>query len=274
MNELHQIITLAEALADSHKGANSGGDPFKAFHDFEVILVEKDFGDAFEGLLRYHDNEYQVFINAGNERAPRTTGRKRFTAAHEFAHYTIKEHRDAIRLGRGLHKDFNGFSSNEPMEREADIFAAHFLIPTDKLLRRCRNPNWGAKEILDVAKHFDTSITCAALRCQSTLPGNSTIIVWGPDGFRWQRMDNDWWFQLPARSIRAVDQITKGSATEEVLNGGSIPECGYVRKGTTRSAWFKRVSTWSNQNMILVEEVISLGSYGCLTLLRPDSSGL
>lgn len=87
-------------------------------------------------------------------------------------------------------------------------------------------------------------------------------------------MNQDWWFELPVRSIRNIDELTKGSATEIVLNGGEVPECGYVRRGTTSSDWFKRVAPWSHKNSILMEEVIPLGSYGHLTLLRPDSSGL
>lgn len=273
-HDLTRIIALAEALAEDHRETYGGGDPHKGFRDYQVVVAEQDFGDAFEGLLRYRDDEYQVFINCGSEVMPRTIGRKRYTAAHEFGHYSIRAHREAIRMGHGLHKDGTGFASSAPMEREADVFAAHFLVPTAKLKKRYRQDNWGAKEILDAAQFFGSSITCAALRCQASLAGNSTLIYWGPTHVRWQRMNSDWWFELPAKSVRNADQLIKGSATEEILNGAPMPACGYISRGTTRSAWFKRVSSWSNSNSILVEEVISLGSYGHLTLLRPDCSGL
>jgi len=266
------IIELAEGLADQHKGLSGGGDPFIAFNDYEVPVAQDNFGNAFEGALRFHGDEFQVFVNTGNLNDPRTSGRRHFTGAHEFGHYSIKEHRKAIISGDGFHKDVTGFASKNPMEREADIFASHFLVPTKTLKKRCRNDDWGAAEILDVATHFGTSITCAALRCQSSLSGNSTLILWGPTHVRWQRMNHDWWFQLPARSIRNINELISGSATEELMNGAEVPECGFFSRGTTRSAWFKRVADWSAKNTILIEHVIPLGAYGYLTILRPDTN--
>ena len=270
--EINQIIELAEELATQHRGARGGGDPKVAFSDYEVPVAEADFGDAFEGLLRFHEGEYQVFINTGNESDLRTTGRRNFTAGHELGHFCIPEHRTAIRKGVGAHKDVTGFASSEPMEREADIFAAHFLMPTFEVQRKYRVASWGAREILDAAKHFGTSITCAALRCQASLPGYSSLILWGPQCVRWQRMNRDWWFELPVRSIRNTDQLAKGSATEQLMNGTEIPDCGYIARGTTRASWFTRILPWSNNNTILIEEAIPLGSYGILTLLRPDQA--
>lgn len=264
------IIRLAENLAADHKGPTGGGDPYIGFSDYEVPLVEDDFGDEFEGLLRFKDGEFQAFVNTGHEHS-RTIGRRRFTAGHEFAHYSIKAHRDAIRAGRGMHCSKSGFQSREPMEREADIFAAHFLVPTKALQKRHKSWRWGAQEILDVHRHFQTSVTCAALRCQSALPGNSTLILWGETEVRWQRMDADWWFKLPAKSIRNSELLARGSATEQLLNGAVVPEEGFIQTGTTRAQWFPRVARWSSQNDILIEEAISLGDYGVLTLLRPDA---
>ncbi|MBR9871480.1 MAG: ImmA/IrrE family metallo-endopeptidase [Gammaproteobacteria bacterium] len=264
------IIELAEGLADAHRGNGGGGDPIVGFRDYEVIVAHGDFGDDFEGLLRFRDGEFQAFVNSGSDSDPRTAGRQNFTAAHEFGHYSIQAHRDAIRSGKGCHKDVTGFMSREPMEREADIFAAHFLMPTRELQKRYRAPQWGAKEILDAAGYFGTSITCAALRCQAAMPGDSTLVLWGPKYVQWQRMNRDWWFELPVRSIRNADQLAQGSATEQLMAGADIPECGFITTGTTRSAWFRRVSSWSSNNSILIEQAIPLGSYGVLTLLRPD----
>lgn len=265
-----RIIELAESLAEEHY-TKRGGDPFIAFEDYGVIFVEDDFGNDFEGLIRYKDNEYQIFINSGHNTS-RSVGRRKFTAAHELGHFCINEHRDAIKTGNGVHISKNDFQTNEPMEREADIFASHFLIPTKKLKKFHKSEKWGADVILDVANTFETSITCAALRCQSALAGDSTLIFWGTDSVRWQRMNKDWWFKLPARSIRNTEQLAKGSATELLLNAGEAPENGYIRRGTTRSAWFPRVAPWTRINDVLVEDAIPLGTYGVLTLLRPDNS--
>jgi hypothetical protein len=100
---------------------------------------------------------------------------------------------------------------------------------------------------------------------------DSTLILWEGGGVSWQRMNRDWWFELPARSIRSADLLTSGSATELALRGSvPIPECGFLVRGTTRSRWFRRVADWSSDNDILIEEAIPLGSFGVLTVLRPD----
>ena len=267
---IEDIVDLAESLAEDHKGRSVGGDPIVAFNDYEVDVVERDFKDAFEGLLRYKDGEFQVFINSGDKDNPRTVGRRRFTAAHEFGHYSIPAHREAIRSGDGFHKDVSGFKSIEPMEREADVFAAHFLVPTSRLKRKCGSGRWGAEEVIETAKHFGVSIMCAALRCQDSLGGQSTLLAWGPSGRRWQRMDRDWWFKLPSRAIRNFDQLVRGSATERLMRGEDIPPEGYLRAGTSSAAWFPRVRPGSRNDHILIEEVIPLGAHGCLTILRAD----
>jgi len=271
MNDAH-IIHLAESLAKEHFGAYGGGDPIKAFNDYDVIYVEDDFGEDFEGLLYYKDNLFGALVNTGHDHS-RSIGRRRFTGAHEYAHYSIAAHREAIRSGTGMHKSISGFESRLPMEREADIFASHFLLPTKKLVKFCGKGSWGAKEILDVADSFQTSITCSALRCQAALAGNSTLIMWTPDKVRWQRMDRDWWFELPARTIRTVDKLLKGSATERALNGEDPGENRFLQAGTTRASWFPRIAPWSKINDILIEEAIPLGQYGVLTILRPCTDG-
>lgn len=273
--EAEQIAELAEHLASAHHNkSGGGGDPLCAFNDYDVPVIHGDFADAFEGLLRFADGEFQVFINTGQERH-RSDGRRRFTAAHELGHYSLPAHREGIRSGKLVHKSKTGFESRELIEREADIFASHFLMPTAELRKRYPHRDWGAKEILNAHRHFDTSVTSAALRCQSSLNGNSTVIYWRDGKVAWQRMNRDWFFELPARSIRSADFLPTGSATELALRGAAhVPECGYTTTGTTRSRWFRRVADWSTDNDILIEEAIWLGSFGVLTILRPDPASV
>lgn len=271
--DVDAIVQLAENLSGQYRAARgAGGDPEVAFNDCEVPLAEGDFGSAFEGLLRFESGEFQVFINSVSGRV--SDGRRRFTIAHELGHYSIQAHRDGIRSGQLVHRSETGFHSIKRIEREADIFAAHFLIPTAELKARFRGRAWGAADILEVHRHFRTSVECAALRCQAALPGNSTLIRWEEGRVSWQRMNRDWWFDLPAKSIRTASRLARGSATDRLLRGVEVSENGYLSNGTTRSQWFPRVADWSNDNDVLIEEAISLGSFGVLTLLRPDTCGV
>lgn len=266
-----EIIELAENLSTQHHNSiGGGGDPYAAFSDYEVVVAEDDFAGSFEGLLRYHDGEFQTFIDTSHERN-KNLGRRRFTVAHEFGHFSIPAHRHGIRHGHLLHRSQVGFESRERIEREADIFAAYFLIPTDELRKLCENGDWGAKEILKAARHFNSSITAAALRCQASLGGYSTLILWQGETVVWQRTNRDWWFELPARAIRCANRLARDSATDLLVRqNATAPESGFLSNGTTRSQWFPRVADWSRDNAILVEYAIPLGSFGVLTLLRPD----
>jgi len=266
---IERIIELAERLAKDHRNpGGGGGDAIVGFVEHEVVHVIDDFDDAFDGLLRYQDKEFQVFLN-NNPFCSGTPERRRFTAAHEFGHYSLFAHRQGIREGRLVHPSKTGFRSDRDIEREADVFAAHFLVPTGELEARHISPDWGAQEVLDVARHFKTSRICAALRCQDVLAGESAIIVWGERV--WQSTDREQWWRMPAKAIHRREEIIQGSATEKLLNGYSGDDL-FLQRGTTRAAWFPRVRHGAKANDILIEYAISLGRYGALTLLRPDTS--
>lgn len=264
---IDDIVELAESMSLLHRGKFGGGDPKVGFHDYDVPYVEGDFGTEFDGLLRFEDEEFQAFVNTTTNETP---GRRRFTAAHEFGHHSITHHNEGIRNGQLVHRSETGFVSDEEIEREADIFAAHFLIPTDKLTRRHKNADWGAREVLDTSDYFGTSITCAALRCQQALPGDSVLILWSTTEVKWQKINREWWKKLPARTIRSADDLVPGSATETVLKNPPVTD-RFLWRGTTRAHWIKRIGHRSMANDILIEYAIPLGRYGVLTLLRPDA---
>jgi Zn-dependent peptidase ImmA (M78 family) len=49
---------------------------------------------------------------------------------HELGHYFLDGHVHSLfGLGQGLHQSESGFTSKNPVEREADAFAAGLLMP-------------------------------------------------------------------------------------------------------------------------------------------------
>ena len=57
-------------------------------------------------------------------------GFKRFNVAHEFGHYFLPGHIDALfGDGQQFHQSESGFTSDDKYEREADSFAASLLMP-------------------------------------------------------------------------------------------------------------------------------------------------
>lgn len=265
--ETEQIIDMAEAMADIHRGRYLGGDPLTAFKDLGVSFVQRDFPDPFDGLLRYKRGSFEVFVNTDHAR---TSGRRRFTAGHELGHFSLPLHRKGILQGTLLHQSSTGFQSEKQYEYEADIFASHFLMPTAEVDSCVRKKDWGAEEILSVSQGFGSSIISAAIRCQQVLAGDSTLIFWKDGDYGWSWSGGSWG-KTPFRSIRSTEELARGSATEQVLHG-NMESGKYLECGSTRSFWSRRVAHWSSNNDILIEYAISLGQYGVLTLLRPDSS--
>lgn len=61
-------------------------------------------------------------------------------------------------------------------------------------------------------------------------------------------------------------KLVADSATAKMI-AGAVSSADIVSNGTTASHWFPFVFVGSNRDVILVEEAISLGRFGALTLL-------
>lgn len=268
MRTTESIIEMAETLAELHRGAEfQGGDPYVAFRANRISVFEREFEESFDGMLRYHKGKFHTFLNTGRGCTP---GRQRFTAGHEFAHYAIEHHREGVRTGRMLHASVTGFVSDQTYEKEADMFAAHFLMPTLELTAACRKAKdrWGAEEILAVSQAFGTSLTASARRCVTGLPGDSLLYVWNEGAVHWVIGGGAWVEHARAWRVKDHSDLVPGSPTGlELANPAS---CSPFRQGgSTLTNWSKRVGPTSHANSILVEYVIPRGRYGPMTLLRP-----
>lgn len=268
------IIIQAEHLADEYPTSRGGGDPVAVLKGEGIKYVENSFGAmSFEGASRYrHEkNRFEVFINTDIDA---TVERRLFTQAHEAAHVQLKSHRDMLKR-ETIHKSSPEFNKDTQIEREADLFAGYFLAPTKRVKKIAGGGYWTADSILEVARVLECSRLCAAIRCQQSLQGESALIKWNPDGTaQWQKMVNSWWKQLPSRSIRHQEALIKGSATELLLKGTDTDEHGYIYRGNTMGHLFPRhfIRFGAGNDQLVREYAIPLGTYGVLTLVRPDSA--
>lgn len=266
------IARQAEYLASEYSTNRGGGDPATAILEEGSNYKESGFGIGnFEGASRYRfeKNRFEVFINTDIET---TKERRQFTRAHELAHVQLTAHRELLKKVI-THRSSPEFNKDNDIEREADLFAGHFLAPTKRVKKIARSGDWTAETILDVASQLECSRICAAIRCQQVLPGVSALIKWNPNGTaQWQMMEKSWWEQLPSRSIRHQDALVSGSATELLLNGADPGQQGYILRGNTMGHLFPRHFKFGIGNDQVVREyAIPLGIYGVLTLVRPDS---
>jgi Zn-dependent peptidase ImmA (M78 family) len=117
-------------------------------------LVEMRLPDDISGKIERDGNIYRVTVNAAHGER-----RKRFTIAHEIAHYVL--HRDLF--DKGIVDDALYRSANMPdaIERQASHYGASLLMP-DHLVRKFWETGPRTKEAL--ADRFEVSVPVAEIR--------------------------------------------------------------------------------------------------------------
>lgn len=155
-------------------------------------------------------------------------GRERFSIAHEVGHWKL--HRGRSFRCRADTPD-NNLASDQTLEKEADTFAAHLLMPGvlfEPAVRAFGKPNF--KQLGEVAGAFETSLMATALRLANinTLP--AIVACYNRSGLRWRIAAGDvpkrWWLK------RKADEDT---FTFDLLSSGK--ECRHLGKQSA-DAWF------------------------------------
>jgi Zn-dependent peptidase ImmA (M78 family) len=133
-------------------------------------LVEKNLPDDISGKIERLDNGYRVTVNAVHGER-----RKRFTIAHEIAHYIL--HRDLF--DKGIVDDALYRSANMPdaIERQASRYGASLLMPENLVRRFWTTEGPQTREAL--AEKFVVSVPVAEIRMREL---GLTTTAAPPDG--------------------------------------------------------------------------------------------
>lgn len=155
-------------------------------------------------------------------------GRERFSVAHEIGHWKL--HRGRSFQCRGDGPEAN-LVSNKVIEKEADVFASHLLMPEPlfgPIVKAVGRP--GFKQLGEIASQFETSLMATTLRLANinTLP--TIVACYGKAGLRWhiaaQDVPRRWWLK------RALDE---DSFAYDLMNYGK--PCNHLGKQPA-DAWF------------------------------------
>jgi hypothetical protein len=261
------IAALAEVVAGSSVPVNPA-ELLRSKRDVSVAFGS--FGDAYDGLIERRDGKFWVYCNLDRS-GPADSPRSRFTLAHEAGHYFIDEHRNALLHGSvDRHPSQADYTSDELVEREADLFASHLLMPTAPFVTRMKRVGVGAPAVLTLKEDFGTSVTSAAIRYVGLADFFCVVVKWGPDGYGWRWASGEAWAGRYRRTVQDATALPRDSATVMVMKGVSAA-AGYIERGATASMWFDYVSAGGTRDEILMEHAISLGQFGVLTLLFPAS---
>jgi len=264
-----QLRDLAEDVADEF---SSGGrvEPRKILAAREITCSFGDYGSAFDGALECKNGGFHVYCNLARVQH-RRSARARFTLAHELGHYYIDEHRRVLAAGHVKgHPSRCEFESNYLVEREADFFATHLLMPYSRFSPAAQRGERGMSGVLELHEQFGTSITSTAIRYAKCDVMPCAVVKWHSESYGWCWFSDSMYAKRLGRPMDQVEEVPRDSATALAL-AGVDPADGrsFHQRGGTASFWFsRRASTTSDP--ILHEQAVSLGSFGALTLLYPD----
>jgi len=196
--------------------------------DVEAIAYDSGVTVAYADL---HGCD-AMLVGLGNKAIatirPSIEERQRFSIAHELGHWS--EHRGRSFACRVDDIDANLETDNK-LEREADQYAAHLLMPRRLFkpqLRAISTP--GFKHIAEISQVFNTSTLATCLRLTELNAFPIVLASYGPNGLRWQQRSKDvpsrWWLR---------SQLHEDSFAYDLYQRGT--SCGGPRKQSA-DVWF------------------------------------
>jgi len=266
-----ELAALAEAVSREYCPTGHF-DPAPVLDDNGITISYGHYDSAFDGMLEHRKLRFHIYCNLDRVSSA-DSPRAKFTIGHELAHYFIDEHRNALSSGAApAHGSQCEFESKLLVEREADHFSSHLLMPSVEFDQLARRHKVGLAGILAIAQHFGTSVTSTAIRYAQTEIVPCVVIKWSSTDFQWRWISTET-FRARLRSVtKSLASLPQDCPTRIALSGGSAPPSGYFEAGTTAASWFPFLHDDDTRNVILKEQAIQLGRFGVLTFLFPVES--
>ncbi|MFM0741836.1 ImmA/IrrE family metallo-endopeptidase [Paraburkholderia xenovorans] len=265
-SSLRDAEQLAEKVV-SDFGLTLPVDVIELARSHEILVEAKpSIAAGVSGMLIRHVNDFAI----GYATHVRNEGFQRFSIAHELGHFFLPGHPDHIfSEGRSLHESRAGFISGDPIELQADHFAAGLLMPSSLFSKEAGKYSDGLGAIEKLAEVCKTSITASAIRYAEVTDAAIAVVVSS-------RSSVDYCFLSPAmRRIKGLTHLKKGS----VLPRDSLTRDFNQTVDNVHSArqldgeadlqsWFR-----CDDEVDAQEEVVGLGAYGkTLTVITAETS--
>lgn len=261
------IIGLAESISDEYC-LNEQIDLSLILKKKGITISFNHYGDSFDGLLEFKEGNFHIYCNlkmVETETSPRAF----FTISHELGHYFIDEHRNALISGvLPSHSSFCDHESNYLIEREADLFASHLLMPQSRFLKKAKKETKGLSGILKISDFFNVSVTSCAIRYVKSNFLQSAILLWRNEGLKWKWLSPSLHEIGLRKTIESVGAMPSDCSTKCLLElTDRVSKNNFLKNGTTAKSWFPFLNENDTRNNIWMEEAISLGKWGILTFL-------
>jgi Zn-dependent peptidase ImmA (M78 family) len=239
-------------------------DPFEIAKRRDIEVMENPSMNAgVSGCLMKVADTFGILYSAKFA----SEGFKRFTVAHELGHYFLEGHvHHLFGHGETLHQSESGFTSKNPIEREADAFAAALLMPKTPFKQAISASGTGLAGIETLAEECGTSLTATSIRYATLSDDPIAIICSSGNTIHFATLSK------ALRERRDLTWIRKGTtlsahSTTAVFNRDA-DNVLHARRTTGSSDlgdWF------IGGKGEVYEEIVGLGEYGrTLTILHVD----
>ena len=248
------LMRQAQQLLDD-EGLLSLPVDLSALGDSRDIVIEEmtTSSGGVSGMLVRHGNSFGILYDSSipNE------GFQRFSIAHELGHYFVGGHLDQIAFVGGAHKSRAGFLSDDPIEREADYFAAGLLMPQTPVNQVIRQHPDGLRAIEAIQRDAHTSLTASAIRYTGLTDAAAAVIV-SRNG------KIDYCFMSDAmKSLKFDTWPRKGSPIPEGTATAAVVKLPKEQRQAAREEDESNIVEWLGGRLSAPaqEEVLGLGSY-------------
>lgn len=243
-------------------------DPF-AIARSRGIVVEPKPGTAegVSGMLLRHGDTFGILYAT---HIP-SEGFQRFSVSHELGHFFLPGHIDHLVPKNGTHVSHAGFVTADPIELEADHFAAGLLMPSAPFKREILRCEPGLSAILAVADICRTSRTATAIRYAETTEDAVAIVVSTGQTIEYCFL-SDAMKSLPElKWLRKGSPLPNGTVTAALAaNAGRVLRGDRVGNEIDVMDWLG-----GKKSASVMEEAIGLGGYGkVLTILHSNRIGV
>ena len=147
----------ARALYDKAGLKNSLSDLEKFISSLGIRLARKPLRDDYSGFLHEENGSWVMGVNSLHH-----PNRQRFTLAHELGHYFL--HRESKQEFDDNYVFTRAEELSNPMEWEANQFAAEFLMPTEDFRDAIQS---GTTQVSELAKFFSVSTMAVRIRAKN-----------------------------------------------------------------------------------------------------------
>lgn len=194
-------------------------------------------------------------------------GFRRFSIAHELGHLHIPGHAESLLPpSQTMHESRAGYRSENPLEREADEFAANLLMPKHLFEAAMHRSGDGLSAILELSDLCETSRLATAIRYVSLSGEALAVVVSEGSTLKYAFLSDE------LKEFRRISWPRRNSPLPVVPTAAfnehpvNVDDCRQEEHETPMGDWFG-----GDHSATLHEEIIGLGQYGrTLTVLRSE----